>query len=125
MKIVLVDDRGISKKYLLGLLERMGHCCKTASNIEELLAIIKNWNADLVVTDYAMPDNNGIGILKTLRYEYPKTKVVILTAFAYLDNQAIALNIGPYGFFRKEMDISKLTATIKQIEQKQFVGRER
>ncbi len=78
--------------------------------------MLKKEGADVVVTDFRMPNMNGIELLKTIRKLYPKTKVIIYAGYASEENAMASVNYGAYGFFRKPLDRIKLVNMIKQIK---------
>jgi len=67
MKILAVDDDPVSLKLLVRHLEKAGHEVVTASNGRQALAAAIEHNPQIVVTDWMMPEMDGIQLCKTLR----------------------------------------------------------
>lgn len=115
MKILIVDDEEVIRDSAFEYFSMIGNFCKTASCGKEALSVLKKEEADVVLTDFRMPDMNGIELLKTICKLYPKTKVIIYTGYASEENAMDAVNYGAYGFFRKPFDRIKLATMIKRI----------
>ena len=122
MKIIVVDDEEVMRDSLWGYLTVKGHQCQVAKSGEAALALIEKDEADVVITDFNMPNMNGVDLLKILRNKHPKVKVVLLTGFADVENAIDAVNLGAYGFYRKSKDIFKFTKMINQIEKESLAG---
>lgn len=116
MKIIIVDDEEVIRDSAFEFFNMMGNFCKTASCGQEALSMLKKEEVDVVLTDFRMPDMNGIELLKTIRKLYPKIKVIIYTGYASKENAMDAVNYGAYGFFRKPLDRFKLVNMIEQIK---------
>ncbi len=86
MKIIVVDDKKVTRKCTSRFLENMGHQCGTTSSIKEALKIIKKEGTDMVVTDLKMRKINSFELLKILKNTYPKIKIALLTGLANLES---------------------------------------
>lgn len=116
MKFLVVDDTSMARKSLKGFLEQKGHSCTTACNSMKAWGMVQKEKFDVVVTDFKMPQMNGIELLKKIRSSYPKTDVLIFTGYADVGNAIDAVNFGAYAFFRKPLDMKDFTATIEKLE---------
>jgi len=93
--IYLADDHAIVVEGLTEIL-RLRHEFKvlgTAANGEEVVQLMNNRRADVVIMDINMPKMNGIQCTSWIKKNYPQTKVIILTMFpekSYVD-QLIAV----------------------------------
>lgn len=116
MKFLVVDDMSIVRKSLKGFLEQNGYSCATACNGMRAWEMVQNEKFDVVVTDFKMPQMNGIELLKKIRSSYPKTDVLIFTGYADIENAIDAVNFGAYAFFRKPLDMKDFSLTIEKIK---------
>jgi DNA-binding NarL/FixJ family response regulator len=80
-KIILVDDHAIVLDGLKSLLSKIENVEITAiaTNGQDGLQQLKLTKADLVITDLNMPGMDGLEFIKTIRNEYPPTKIIVLS----------------------------------------------
>lgn len=123
MKIIVMDHDEETKDNLCGYLNMSKHscnCCNCKDNenlcIEEISRLVNTYNPDVIVTDLKMPKMNGIDLLKVIKKQYPRIKVLILTEDADIECAMDAVNFGADGFFRKTLDNIKFTKKIREIE---------
>ncbi|MFP4345405.1 MAG: response regulator [Anaerolineales bacterium] len=66
-RILVVEDDAIMRPTLRDLLQLEGHTVLTATDGLEALAILGDTQIDLVITDFAMPQLDGLGLVSALR----------------------------------------------------------
>ena len=91
-RILLVDDDPTVRSLLQEYLETHGHAVETAENGREALAKLDQAGYDAVVTDYNMPEVNGLAVLCHVRQHQPSIPVVMMTgeSWSQLAVQALA-----------------------------------
>lgn len=70
MKFLIVDDSRAMQVIVKRGLEQLGYSdneYKTASNGKDALNIVKDWQPDLILCDWHMPEMSGIDLLKLLK----------------------------------------------------------
>jgi DNA-binding NarL/FixJ family response regulator len=115
MKILVVDDHGLVREALRGVLMelRADATIIEASNAGlALQRIEESSDVELVLLDLGLPDRDGFEVLAELRERYPAIAVVVLSAHDDRDNVTKALNLGALGFIpksaRREVMLSAL-----------------
>ena len=112
--ILVVDDEKEVTMSLKGFFTALGHDMLTALNGKEALRIIDSIGLDLILLDVRMPGVDGIAVLKHVRENKPKTKVIIITAYdKEVKGQVEKLGID--GFFAKPIDLSRLLDRIRYV----------
>ncbi len=101
--IVIVDDEEMILTSLRSFLS-----LETDYNIESFISAqaaleyIKNNNIDLVVSDYLMPEMDGISFLAMVRKIRPEVPRIILTGYADKENAIKAINqVGLFQYIEK------------------------
>ena len=114
-KIVVVDDEKIVTSAFSTLLKVEGFCdAHFFNNPNEALIFLKNNVPDLVISDFLMPDMNGLEFLSEVKKLYPEVSKILLTGYADKENAIRAINeIGLYRYIEKPWNNDDLIISIK------------
>lgn len=108
--ILIVDDQR-SVRYTTGeILADVGHETLFAESGEKALELLGD--ADLVLTDFAMPGISGLDLLKRIRNEHGKLPVIMLTARGSERIAVDALKAGAADYLLKPVDIDELLLSV-------------
>lgn len=66
-KVLLVDDNLLASEAMQMVLEGDGFEVDATDNAKQALASLKNSNPDIVITDIAMPDMDGLEFIRSIR----------------------------------------------------------
>ena len=115
LRILAVDDDPVSLRLLVSLLEKSGHEVLTARNGKEALAIALEKNPQMVVTDWMMPEMDGLELCKQLRRMEVGRKlyILILTGRAEEERIVEAFDAGADDYIVKPFNPRLLSARIK------------
>ena len=121
--IVIVDDEEMvltSLKSFLNL--ESNYQVRTFTSGEEALKFIKKNNVDLVISDYLMPEMDGITFLAKVREVKPEVPRIILTGYADKENAIKAINdVGLFQYIEKPWDNDDLLIIIRNGVEKQML----
>jgi DNA-binding NtrC family response regulator len=120
--ILLVDDELEILKSLGEILTRFGYQVIAKQAAKEALALVKDGaNIDLVITDYRMPDMDGLEFLNALRQMDPSVPVIMLTAYGAVESYLKSLSLGVFEYVNKPIkakDLGRIVqAAINSAEQ--------
>ena len=117
-KILFVDDEHNILKSLKRLFFDEDYDIYTANNGRKALALMDKHTFPLIVSDYRMPELNGVEFLKLAKKKAPETLRVILTGFADVNVATAAINEGEiYKFIDKPWEDENLILQVhKAIE---------
>jgi len=95
-RILVVEDNLEISQLLLELIGAIGLHVKSAQNGIEALEIWKNWQPDLIWMDIQIPIMDGYEITGKIRNspQGDKTKIIALSANAFIENQSFTLEAG-------------------------------
>jgi CheY-like chemotaxis protein len=115
-RVLLVDDDEDTRRVLSALLEGQGATTATASSVAEARRVLATTRPDVVITDIAMPGEDGYALLRYCReHSSPQTRnvaVLALTAYAGEQARARVLAAGFNGYLAKPLDPAAVSRTI-------------
>ncbi len=120
-KIFIVDDDIELRSNLSEILRAKGYHTDEASSGKEAIDKATSKDFDIVLLDLMMPKRSGMDVLTELRKIKPKTKVIMITAFATIDNAVEAIKKGASDYISKPFKIEELDVTIRRaLEETRF-----
>ena len=111
--VLIVDDESAIRESLQTLLELEGYAVETACDGEEGLAKLAEHPYDLVLLDFAMPERNGIEVLREIRERDVDLAVIMITAYGTVENAVNSMQAGATNFIQKPWDNEKLLADVR------------
>ena len=113
--IVVVDDEKIVTSAFKTLLKVEGFGnAHFFNNPEEALEFLKSNTPDLVISDFLMPEMNGLEFLSEVKKMYPEVSKILLTGYADKENAIRAINeVGLYRYIEKPWDNDDLILNIR------------
>src|SRR3981081_2793534 len=105
-RVLLVDDEPSMLFAFKTLLKSSGHETVLASAGKEALAHLDS--VDAVITDFSMPEMDGVQLLQSVRERDPSLPVVLLTAHGSERLAVRAMKAGAYEYVTKPLDIDEM-----------------
>ncbi len=114
-KIVVVDDEKMVTSAFATLLKVEGfNDVHFFNNPEEALTFLKENTPDLIISDFIMPEMNGLEFLSEVKKLHPEVSRILLTGYADKENAIRAINeVGLYRYIEKPWDNDDLIINIK------------
>jgi two-component system C4-dicarboxylate transport response regulator DctD len=81
-RILLVDDESDTLLYLFDLLTSLGFNVEGSSSALDALGYLSRRAPAVVISDVRMPEMDGLELLERIKRVAPKTRVILLSAFA-------------------------------------------
>ena len=114
--ILLVDD---NEEFLLLMKRKLAthYNILTATNGKKALEIVRSEDVDLMVSDYMMPEMDGIELCATMKQDINTSHipVLMLTAKSSVEDQVRCFNAGANGYLTKPFDMKMLNARIDNL----------
>ena len=124
--IVIVDDEDMVLTSLNAYLSlETDHDVLTFNSAAAALEHIAQHRIDLVISDYLMPEMDGISFLARVRDMQPEAPRIILTGYADKENAIKGINeVGLYQYIEKPWDNDELRLVIRNaLEKRELVHR--
>jgi two-component system chemotaxis response regulator CheY len=118
MKILTVDDLSTMRRILKNLLYQLGYTnVVEADDGSAALAILQTQDIDFVISDWHMPQMNGLELLKAMRSDdkLQHVPVLLVTAEALKENVVEAVQAGVNGYIVKPFTAETLRQKIAAI----------
>jgi DNA-binding response OmpR family regulator len=112
-RILIVDDEVDMNEYLSGHLFIEGYSVSTALDGAEAISMAKETDFDVVLLDLHIPNVDGFDVLKFIKSKSPKTKVIIVTGFASLENVAKCRRLNADEIIEKPFDLRDIIAAVE------------
>ena len=113
MRILIIEDEITLNRTLQEGLSDFGYQVDTAENYKDAEYFIDIRNYDLVLTDWMLPDGDGIELCKIVKNRSSRTAVVIISARDDKESEIEALKSGADDFIKKPFDFDILLARIE------------
>jgi CheY-like chemotaxis protein len=117
VRLLVVDDQDDERELLAAILSYRGAHVVTADSVPAALRAIEEWHPDLLVSDIAMPGEDGYVLLRRIRELGTPGRLlpaIALTAHAGVQDQARALAAGFQAYLPKPIEPAELVRTIME-----------
>ena len=110
--ILVVDDESQITRVLRTSLSAHGYDIRVANDGETALEIMKDWTPDLVITDLAMPNMDGLELCRRLRAK-TQIPILVLSVRGEERTKVQALDAGADDYVTKPFGIEELLARVR------------
>ncbi|WP_445425137.1 sigma-54-dependent transcriptional regulator [Alishewanella sp. HL-SH06] len=112
LKILIVEDDAGLREALIDTLSLANYQVLSAASAEEALLLLKKQSVQLVISDVQMGSVSGLTLLKTLREQYPQLPVLMMTAYATVQDAVEAIRLGAIDYLSKPFSPEVLVSTV-------------
>lgn len=114
-KLLFVDDDDDIRLLFSEAMIDEALLIKTASDGEKALKELKNFPADIVITDIKMPNMDGFALLHEIKMHHPDIFVLMLTGHGSVEDAVKAMKAGAYDYILKPLDFRVIRTLLKKI----------
>jgi response regulator RpfG family c-di-GMP phosphodiesterase len=119
---LIVDDEAPLRAVLRRILEQQGFVCRDAASGVEAVALLEQEPVALVLSDYHMPEMDGVELLRTIRERWPETAVVMVTGVSDVDLAVQCLGNGAMDYVTKPFRVEEIRGRVGQaLEKRQLL----
>jgi len=113
--ILLVDDEVNQLDILSGFLRKKGYKVFTSSSGTEGINIFRNNLIDIVLSDFKMPDKNGLEVFEEIKKINPEAGLIMITAHGTVENAVKAMRMGAEDYISKPIDLDELELILEKL----------
>ena len=114
LRVWLVDDDASIRWVLERAMRNGGMLPRTFDAAEPALSALRGDSPDVLVTDIRMQGQSGLDLLKRIREMRPSLPVIVMTAYADLDNAVAAYESGAFEYLPKPFDIDQAVDLVRR-----------
>ena len=117
IRILVADDHKIVRDGLKRILAGAAdlEVAAEAANGDEALALVKAGEFDVAMIDMSMPGLSGMDLIKRLKIEKPKLRILVLSMHGEQQYAARALKAGASGYLNKDSAAEALLGALRKI----------
>lgn len=121
--ILVIEDDAPQLRALTGFLKRQHFRILWSTSGVGGIRTAREQSIDLVLTDYRMPDKNGLDVLREIKKINPEIAVILMTAYGNVEMAVQSMKEGAFDYLTKPIDLDELEIIIrKALERKQLVS---
>ncbi|MHB8493809.1 MAG: sigma-54-dependent transcriptional regulator [Casimicrobiaceae bacterium] len=113
-RVLVVDDEPDLLELLELTLSRMGLDTIRAESVGEAQRLLDSGPFDLCLTDWNLPDGEGLRVVEHITQKALDVPVAVITAFGSAENAVAALKAGAFDYLAKPVALEQLRALVKQ-----------
>jgi DNA-binding NarL/FixJ family response regulator len=116
-RIIVVEDHPL---LCAGLMQLIGSqpdlaCAGVADNTSDAKRLVERGKPDLMLLDLRLKGGDPIELIKSLRVEHPKVKVLVLSQYDELIFAERALRAGAFGYIMKENAADEVMRAVRKV----------
>jgi DNA-binding response OmpR family regulator len=112
-RVLVVDDAPDTLEVLARMLTHAGYAVLSATNVATARRILRRTDVDVVVTDLKLPRVGGLALVQTVRDHHPRTAVLAVTGYPYLDQELRDIRAAVDGFVAKPFTAEELRLAVR------------
>lgn len=112
-RLLVVDDEPEICEFLKAFFEDRDYSVRTASSGLEALQVLETDPPQLMLLDIHMPGMDGMNVLRRVKANYPKIKVIMVTAIETRDKIEEALRLGADNYITKPLSLEYLEKDVQ------------
>ena len=113
-RILIIDDEPAIGWSLKERLSDQGHDVQIAASIERANKILVNFTPDVIVLDVRLPGQDGLTAIPDFRERFPKSPIIVMTAFGDLQTVVDAISRGAFEYLIKPFELKDFLSVISR-----------
>jgi DNA-binding NtrC family response regulator len=112
--ILVVDGEATSRNLMEAVLSRAGYRALIESHAQSAFALVqRGLLPDLMITDYCLPDTDGLMLMHGIRKIVPALPVIMVTAHSGIETYLKAMNMGVFEYLNKPVKARDLECIVR------------
>lgn len=112
-KILILDDEELMANTICKLLSKRGYKVEAFHNPVSALNVLQREKFDIVLTDFKMPNIDGLEMIERIHELRPEAKIILMTAYSSIPNAVEAMKRGASEYIAKPFEWDDLEDKIR------------
>src|SRR5213082_1855699 len=113
--VLIVDDEKNIREHLALYVRSLRHRAEVAPDATEALALLERHDPDVIFSDVRMAGMDGLALLRETRRRRPDAVVVLMTAYATVEQAVEAMRAGAYDYLVKPFSLDQLGLLLERV----------
>ncbi len=122
--LLVIEDEEVLAKNVRRALERNDHKVLLAATVAEGERLFAESSPDLTLLDLRLPDGSGLELLERLRTRQPGASVIMMTAYATVEDAVSAIKLGALDYLQKPLHMDDLRHSVRRALEESRLRRE-
>ncbi len=118
IKLLVVDDEQSIRRLCMTIGTSLGFICDEAESAETAATRLETGPPDVVLTDFKLPNQSGVELLKQIKGVLPRTEVAIMTGHGSIESAVDAMKLGAYDYIEKPFRVEKMRLLLQRMAEK-------
>ncbi len=114
IRLLVIDDDEVYCSVLADAFKRRGYLVEVASNEQEAVDKINQFEPELAVVDLRLEQSSGLHLIKLLKEKDQNTKIVMLTGYASIATAVEAVKLGANQYLTKPANADEILVALAQ-----------
>lgn len=117
LSIIVADDEAIQRNVLTSIIRKLYPASEViaCSNGHEVYDMLKGRSVDIVLSDIQMPIMDGMELINKLSVEFPKTKIILISAYQKFEYAQNAIKCGVIDYLVKPFRVSDVKEIMEKV----------
>lgn len=113
-RILIVEDDADQRRLVAGILRGEDYAVAEAASVQEALGELNRSPIDLVVSDWKLPDRDGMDLFAEVREQSPQTAFILVTAYGTISHAVSAVRHGVDDYLAKPFERQALLLAVER-----------
>jgi two-component system, NtrC family, response regulator AtoC len=114
--VYVIDNNRIMRLCIADELRKAGYIVFEFSEPKSAIAHFRIAKPEAIISDMNIPEMSGLDLIDIVKNLYPEIYIVIMTAFATVDNAVNAMRLGAYDYITKPVEPQKILFILERID---------
>ncbi len=118
-RLLILDEDRIILQSLAQFLRREGYEVRTQDSVDEAMALLESWRAQLLLVDISIPGVRAAEFLRDIRRRFPHVVIVVITGYGSIEGAVEATKMGAFDYLTKPIVDEEIRVVVEKAARQQ------